>query len=136
VTATDIVFPRLQVEEGFRALPYKDSKGLTTVGYGFCVDRGITKRCAAALLREEIAEAHDTLSTYPWYKGLDPARQSVCLDIAINDGLHGLLGFVSMIHFLTLQNWEQAAVECHVSNPELASRYQTLAQVLRTGVTS
>jgi lysozyme len=131
--AIDFALPRLQTEEGFRATKYSDTRGHTTIGYGFDVDAGISQYAAAALLNAQAAERHNTLLTYPWYSALDPVRQSVCLDIAFNDGLHGLLEFVHMLSALAKQDWVTAAAECKVTNPELAGRYAALAQLLLTG---
>jgi len=133
MSAVDIALPRLEIEEGFRPLPYLDTNGLGTIGYGFCYTRGITRRAAAALLQEQSQEIHEALLGYSWYAGLDEVRQSVCLDIAINEGLGGLLRFPSMIHALSVNDWTTAAKECHVADPRLAHRYAALAQLLLTG---
>lgn len=133
MTAIDSALPRLKTEEGFRARAYRDTAGHTTIGYGWNIDAGITQRAAAALLQAQLEELHDTLMTYSWYAGLDPARQGVCLDIAINDGLHGLLAFPNMIAALGRHDWTVAQSECHVQNPELQERYNTLAKILLTG---
>ncbi len=135
MTAVDIALPRLETEEGFRALPYRDTKGLETIGYGFCIQAGISKYAAAALLKAQVEEAHASLLKLPWYAALDPVRQSVCLDIDINGGEGGLLGFPHMIAALSRQDWASAATECHVENPELTGRYQKLAQLLLIGGT-
>ena len=134
MSAVDSALPRLKTEEGFRARMYRDTEGHQTIGYGWNIDAGITPRAAAALLQAQMEEIHDTLSTYPWYAGLNPARQGVCLDIALNDGPHGLLAFPHMIAALAKQDWQTAAAECRVTNPELAGRYAALAQILLTGV--
>lgn len=133
MTAVDVALPRLQVEEGFRPLPYLDTNGLGTIGYGFCYTRGISKRAAAALLREQTQEAHEALQAYSWYASLDAVRQSVCLDIAVNEGLGGLLKFPHMIAALSRQDWPSAATECHVEDPKLAGRYAVLAKLLLIG---
>lgn len=134
MTAIDAALPRLKTEEGFRARAYRDTQGHLTVGYGFNVDAGISQRAAAALLQEQLEELHETLSGYSWYAGLDPVRQGVCLDIAFNDGLHGLLGFPNMIAALGQKNWITAQSECHVTNPELQERYDALGKILLTGI--
>lgn len=134
MTAIDSALPRLKTEEGFRSRVYRDTEGHATIGYGFNLDAGISQRAAAALLQEQLEELHETLSTYTWYSGLDPVRQGVCLDIAFNDGLHGLLGFPKMIAALAEKNWLTAQSECHVQNPELKERYDELATILLTGV--
>lgn len=133
MTAVDLALPRLRTEEGFRATAYKDTRGHTTIGYGFNVDAGISPFAAGALLLAQGQERHEELLRFPWYAGLDPVRQSVCLDIAFNDGTTGLLHFPHMIAALAKGDWATAAAECKVTNPELAGRYAILAQCLLTG---
>lgn len=133
MTAIDSVLPRIKTEEGFRSHIYTDQEGHPTIGYGFNVDAGISQRAAAALLGEQLQELHEMLARYSWYANLDLARQGVCLDIAFNDGLHGLLGFPNMIAALSRQDWATAQAQCAVTNPELKARYDILGQILLTG---
>lgn len=134
MTAIDSALPRIRVEEGFRSRPYLDTEKHLTVGYGLNLDSGISERVAAAALVEQLQELHEMLARYSWYAGLDPIRQGVCLDIAFNDGLHGLVGgFPKMIAALAAQNWSTAQAECHVQNPELKGRYDALGKILLTG---
>lgn len=134
MTAVTLVLPRLKTEEGFRANKYIDTQGHLTIGYGFNVDAGISQSAASALLTAQAQERHDALLALSWYAALDPVRQSVCLDIAFNNGSHGLLNFPHMIAALAKGDWTSAAVECKVTNPELATRYAALAQLLLTGI--
>lgn len=134
MTAIESVLPRIRVEEGFRSRPYLDSEKHLTVGYGMNLDAGISERVAAAALTEQLQELHEMLSRYSWYAGLDPIRQGVCLDVAFNDGLHGLLGFPNMIAALGRKDWLTAKSECHVQNPELQERYDKLSRILLTGI--
>ena len=133
MNAIDSALPRIRIEEGFRSRPYLDTEKHLTVGYGLNLDAGISERVAAAALVEQLQELHEMLSRYSWYAGLDPIRQGVCLDVAFNDGLHGLLGFPKMIAALGRGDWLTAQSECHVQNPELKERYDTLAKILLTG---
>lgn len=133
MSAVDVALPRLQTEEGFRALPYLDTNGLGTIGFGFCYTRGISRRAAAALLREQAQELHEQLLAYSWYASLDDVRQSACLDIAVNEGLGGLLKFPRMIAALSRQDWPSAATECHVEDSKLAGRYAALAKLILAG---
>jgi lysozyme len=135
MNAVDIVLPRLKTEEGFRATKYTDTQGHLTIGYGFNVDAGISQGAAGALLGAQATERHQALMGFEWYAALDPVRQSVCLDIAFNNGTHGLLNFPHMIAALSRQDWASAATECRVTNPELAGRYEKLAQLLLIGGT-
>lgn len=136
MSAVDIAMPRLKTEEGFRSRAYKDIYGKTTIGYGFNVDAGISPFAAAALIQAQAEELHQALLQLPWYSTLDEPRQSACLDIAINEGLGGLLGFPQMIAALDHKDWAVAATECHVADPKLDARYAVLAKVLLTGVAS
>lgn len=134
MSAIDSALPRLKTEEGFRPRAYRDTDGHLTIGYGLNVDAGISQRVAAVVLNEQLQELHEALSRYSWYAGLDAVRQGVCLDIAFNDGLHGLLGFPRMIAALAAKDWLTAHSECHVENPELKERYDELATIILTGV--
>lgn len=130
MTAVELVLPRLKTEEGFRGHVYKDTQGLDTIGYGFCISAGISQFAAAALLTAQASERHEALLKFPWYAALDPVRQSVCLDIDFNAHL---LHFPHLIAALAKGDWATAAAECKVTNPELAVRYAALAQLLLTG---
>jgi len=134
MSAIDIVLPRLQTEEGFRSMPYKDTEGHLTLGYGFNVEAGITRPAALALMKAQVQELDGVLNGYTWYGTLDAVRQSVCLDIAFNAGIPGLLKFPHMIAALANKDWQKAADECRVTNLELAGRYSKLAQILLTGI--
>ena len=134
MSTVDIALPRLQTEEGFRGAVYRDTEGHQTIGYGFNIDAGISRSAAAALLRAQVQELDSALNAYAWYSGLDAVRQSVCLDIAFNAGLGGLLKFPHMIAALENKDWQTAAEECRVTTPGLESRYANLAQILLTGV--
>ena len=134
MSAVDLALSRLQTEEGFRATKYTDTQGHLSIGYGFNIDAGISPFAAAALLAAQAQERHNQLLGFAWYAQLDPPRQSVCLDISFNNGVHGLLNFPHMIAALSRQDWASAATECRVTNPELAGRYEKLAQILLTGI--
>jgi lysozyme len=135
LSALSIACARLQTEEGFRALPYTDTLGNLTVGYGYAVNKGISKVAAAALLQAQAQECEAALSAYPWFQGLDDARASVFIDLSINLGLHGLLAFPSMLHYTALRDWLNAKAQLLDSDAarELPSRYQALADILETG---
>ena len=77
MNAVDIVLPRLQAEEDFRATVYRDTQGHQTIGYGFNVDAGISKYAATALLAAQVSEIQSALIGYGWYASLDPVRQVI-----------------------------------------------------------
>lgn len=134
MSAIDYAVARLKIEEGFRGLKYVDSRGYTTIGYGLNVDSGITPFAAAALLTAQVQELHNALRTYTWYGNLDPARQSACLDIAFNEGLHQFVnGWPLLIAALQGQNWQVAQAQCHTVTIEDEARYVALGEIFLTG---
>jgi lysozyme len=133
VSAVDIALPRIEKEEGFEPQKYIDTEGRATIGYGFQIDAGITQNAALALLQAQLQDIDARLQPFPWYSSLDAVRQSVCIDIAFNAGISGLLRFPKMIAALAVKDWESAADQCAVTNPELASRYHELSQILLSG---
>lgn len=135
MNAVDVAISRLKVDEGFRAKPYRDTNRMLTIGYGCNLEAGLTPHAAEALLTAQADELHTALAVYCWYEALDEVRQSVCLEIAFNTGLHGLQSFPRMIDALRQQDWATAAQECSVSDPRLAARYAKLAQLLLIGAT-
>jgi lysozyme len=135
MSSVSVALPRLQTEEGFRATVYTDTTGHTTIGYGFNVDAGISKNAALALLAAQLAELDNALQHYLWYTNAGDVRGSVFLDVAFNEGLHGLLHFPSMIHYASVGDWVNAATQCAVKDPKLdASRYAPLRALLLSGV--
>jgi len=133
MSAIDIATSRLAIEEGFRATVYLDTRAHRTIGFGFDIDAGISKSAAMALLEAQLKEIDATLTGFSWYTSADPVRQSVFLDIAMNAGVHGLMRFPHLLAAAARGDWAAAAMECHVKEPELASRYASLAKLLLTG---
>jgi hypothetical protein len=73
---------------------------------------------------------------YAWYQNAGPARQSVFLDIAYNEGVHGLVGgFPHMLAAAAKGDWTECAKQCSVADARLdASRYAPLRKILSTGI--
>jgi hypothetical protein len=144
MSAVEITEARLDPEEGDDLYPYDDATGLRvrapkghiSWGKGFNLEQCGSVGLFNVMRRYLLEQEQQQLISYSWYTTLDPVRQSVCLDIAYNDGVGGLLHFPHMIAALSRQDWPSAAAECKVTNPELAGRYQKLAQLLLTGIAS
>jgi lysozyme len=136
MSVIDITVARLKTEEGFRSTAYRDTLGKLTIGYGFCIDAGITKYAAETLLTAQAAECNTELLAYSWYTGLDEVRASVLVDMGFNLGLNGLLHFPKMIAAIGDKNWQVAHDELlnSLAAREDPARYKVLAQLLLTGV--
>jgi lysozyme len=136
MSASDLATARLVTEEGFRSSAYHDAVGKLTVGYGFCIDEGISEPAARALLLAQVQERVAALEAYWWYSPLDEVRKSVVIDVSFNVGITGLLHFPKMIAALGASNWQAAHDELLDSDAARlnVSRYQNLASILLTGV--
>jgi lysozyme len=136
LSAIDIVLPRLKVDEGFRPKKYLDTRGLETIGYGFCIDAGISEHVASALLTAQVEECWNAVMAFWWANQLDEVRLSVVLELAFNNGVNGLLHYPKMITAIGAKDWQSAHDELLDSDAAraLPNRYKALANLLLTGV--
>ena len=103
---------RLKAEEGFRALPYRDTRGVLTIGYGTNLDIGITKREGSFLLSERVEIAEVRLPhSWPPYDSMPLDVRVELLDMAYQLGVSGLLEFHEMLSALQTGNWSRAEQE-------------------------
>ncbi len=107
---------RLQAEEGFRSVPYQDTTGHWTVGFGTNLDAGITRSMAAAWMLETLVENRDQLEKLAWFNALIAPVQDIIEDMAYNLGLEGLLQFRDMIAALCQTPPEYAAAAVAMRN--------------------
>lgn len=135
MTALDLAISRLQVNEGFRPMVYRDIKGIETIGYGFNISAGIKQPAALALLTAQAQDLEKQLEGLSWPMQLDEVRFSVMIELAFNLGFSGLLGFGNMIAALKAQNWQVAHDELLDSEAGrlLPTRYGQLANLLLNG---
>lgn len=135
MSAVDLAVAQLRTDEGYEQKPYKDEKGNLTVGYGFCVNSGLSVYAAKGLLMAQTAEIQNALSAYYWWSALDDARAAAVLNIAFNVGVVGLLHYVQMLSAIAKKDWQAAHDECLDSDAARLNvdRYKRLAQVLLLG---
>lgn len=144
MSAVDLVLARLPAAEDRRTFAYNDASGKRvtclpdgnlTIAEGINLENGLDDVEIHFLDRHRVTLTEKPLLALDWYAQAGDVRQSVALEIAYNSGVHGLLGYPSMIHYFAVQDWPNAAAQCHAKNPKLASRYAALAQLLLTGAT-
>lgn len=136
------LFERVKASEGFRSHPYKDSRGVLTIGYGFNVDDtgpGLEADECDEVLRLKLTKMGLAVTkALPWADGnkLGPARFEVLVEMAYNLGLTGLLGFHRMLAMIEAGNFEGAAAVGLESKwaEQVGQRAKTLMEILRTGV--
>lgn len=126
----------LEQQEGFRATPYRDSRGFLTIGYGTNLDAGITHDQAKALMDCQLAANEAALQAYPWFAGLDEVRRGVIENMAYNIGVSGVLEFKDMIAAIEAKDWPEAAHQMRASKwrVQVGDRALMLADIMETGV--
>ncbi len=128
---------QLQVDEGFRAKPYRDTVGKLTIGYGRNLDDiGISTEEARFMLDVDMKRAESAvLGAFPWYTALDGPRQAVIVNMAFNVGLGRLRKFEQMIVALEKGDFAAAAREMLDSlwSRQVGERSTRLARQMQTG---
>jgi len=82
VTAT------LKVDEGRRPLPYQDSRGVWTVGYGHNLTVGALSEAAMSqILQDDILAAETACLTLPFWWSLSEGRQEALVNLTVNQGI-------------------------------------------------
>lgn len=83
--------------EGLRLFPYKDSKGILTIGVGRNLeDRGISAQEARILLGNDVTQAERDAMIWlgeETYLFLNETRKMVVLDMCFQMGFHRISGF-------------------------------------------
>tara|TARA_R110001606_G_scaffold395627_1_gene568224 strand:- start:6310 stop:6738 length:429 start_codon:yes stop_codon:yes gene_type:complete len=125
----------LKIHEGYMNKVYKCSAGVLTIGYGRNLEsRGLTQAEAEFLLRNDIAEADKWCSdNLVYFKSLSTARKAAIIDMYVNLGPSGLLGFKKMHKALASGNYAQASVEMLDSRwaTQVGKRSVELAQIIK-----
>lgn len=126
----------LEQQEGFRATPYRDSRGFLTVGFGTNLDAGITREQAEAMMQVRLAVNESALEDYSWFAALDGVRRGVVENMAYNLGVLGVLEFKDMIAAIEAQDWPEAAHQMRASvwRVQVGDRALVLADIMETGV--
>jgi GH24 family phage-related lysozyme (muramidase) len=103
---------QLSIEEGVKTKVYLDPKGIPTIGVGRNLrDKGLKPNEIAMLLSDDINDSLVFLSQFLWFKGQNDPRQAALIDMSFM-GFNRLLGFVHMIHFLDIGDFQSAHDEC------------------------
>jgi lysozyme len=128
---------QLKRDESLRLMPYHDSVGKLTIGFGRNLDeRGISSAEAEMMLENDISETVAEVSrALPWALELDQARRAVLTNMAFNMGIGGLLGFRKALAAMRRGDWDLAAREMLDSKwaTQVGARATRLATQMRTG---
>ncbi len=98
--------------EGLRLKPYLDTQGIVTIGVGRNLEsNGISQDEAMMLLEHDIERAEKDAAGYPWFAGLNVARQNVIVSMLFNLGKDRFAGFGRLIDALEKSDFQKAADE-------------------------
>jgi len=127
------IYSQLERDEGFRARPYQDSRGVWTVGYGFNLQSGVplSPFLAGEIMREHVSIfITDLNNRLPWVRQLSAPRFGVLINMAYNMGIWGLMSFKRMLKALEREDYPTAAVEMLDSKwaKQVGDRAKRLAQ--------
>lgn len=94
-----------------RFMPYKDSKGILSIGYGRNLEaNGIRDTEALQFLNNDLDDAiHRCFAELPWYRNLDTVRQSVVAELVFNMGMKTFGQFVNTMAAIEHRDFVAAA---------------------------
>ena len=128
-------------DEGVRTKPYRDTVGKLTIGIGRNLDDvGLSSGEIMLLAAHDLARAEADLDrNAPWWRGLDPVRQRVVLNMCFNMGWggagRGLASFTTFLAHLQAGRPVQAAAAMLPSmwSRQVGTRATRLQAMMRTG---
>jgi lysozyme len=139
--------------EGYKKMPYRDTKGVLTCGCGYNLAENMLNLSSVELnyinkngMSETDAENYlvrcvkicikEIEAKFDWWSKVDGVRQDAIINVVYNIGLPRFLGFHKTIGFLAHQRYVEAATE--LLDSKWASqvhehRSGPIARQLRTG---
>jgi lysozyme len=136
---------RICADEGFRAMPYLDTVGVPTIGYGTTSILGvavslrhpaITDDVARQILRQDLYTAcMDAQALLKRFDDLNHVRQEVLVNMAFNLGKTRLGKFTGLIKALDSLDYSDAAQHMIDSRwyRQVKTRAERLVAAMRTG---
>lgn len=121
--------------EGYDNMPYIDTVGKLTIGYGRNLqDNGISRDEAEFMLENDINRAIKDLQSYSWFHSSPDSTQRALINMSFNLGLPRLLTFRNMIQALIDKDYTKAAKEALDSKwaLQVGNRAKDIALMIRT----
>ncbi len=131
------IVAQLVRHEGFRSKPYRCSAGKLTIAIGRNLDdKGISRDEAFMMLRADIGDAVVDLKHHvESFFMMDEIRANVLINMTINMGIGGLLGFKKMLASVAIGDWPEAKKQMLDSKwaTQVGIRSDELAEQMLTG---
>jgi lysozyme len=78
----------LKIAEGRREMPYQDSRGFWTVGYGHNLTTGpLSEAAISQILADDILAAETACLALPVWSSLSEGRQAALVELTFNQGI-------------------------------------------------
>lgn len=124
-----------------RFMPYKDSVGKLTIGYGRCIDDvGISEDEAIFMFKGDIANAaNDARRLCSIFGELTRPRQLVLMSMAFNLGYARFSRWPLFWDAIHRKDWHEAAdqiLNSKAAREDAPARYRQLARMMRDDVSS
>ena len=124
-----------------RFMPYKDSVGKLTIGYGRCIeDVGISQDEAILLFKDDIANAaNDARRLCSIIDELTRPRQLVLMSMAFNLGYAGFSKWPRFWDAIHRRDWQEASdqiLDSKEARQDAPARYRQLARMMRDDFSS
>jgi lysozyme len=127
----------LKRHEGFRAKPYMDTTGHSTLGYGFNLDTtGISQTEATMILEHRVKILQSQLrQRLPFWSRISQNRQNCLTNMAYNLGIDGLLEFKKTLQHISAGEYREAGDQMLRSlwAKQVGKRAVELADMMRNG---
>ena len=127
----------LTKHEGKRLRPYYDEMGKITIGIGRnLTDVGISEEECEMFFENDVSAALAHVeNVFPEYSLWAEARQDAMIDMVLNVGIGGLMGFKNMIDAIHAEDWGKAASEMRNSlwAHQVPKRAEELARMVESG---
>ena len=143
----------LRRDEDVRYVPYRDTKGIPTVGVGHNLQASplpagwsypLTDAQVDTLLAQDLANVYGDLNrSLPWWTDLNDVRQRVICNMCFNLGMSRLVGFRNALIAMRQGKFSDAADEMldskwaredvGIGTPEEPGRALRLANMMRKG---
>lgn len=128
--ADEPIVVEIATEEGFRNQPYKDSRGLWTIGEGRCLETSpltgaewkflldaglisamITQLGARHLTEERVAALRLALQHFPTYTNAPAAVQDILVDMSFQMGVGKVMTFTTFTGLIDQKKFAAAAAD-------------------------
>tara|TARA_R100001198_G_C5137385_1_gene152798 strand:+ start:20 stop:430 length:411 start_codon:yes stop_codon:yes gene_type:complete len=123
----------IKKHEGCILMPYKDTVGVWTIGYGHNLDEGIDEATAEFILKQDIQKHSDELTKHkPSWKDHSENVQIVLLSMQFNMGWGRFSKFVKFWDAIDKKDYETAGKEMENSKwwAQVKSRGPELRSIL------